>query len=114
MSGARVGRREFMRGRARPALASFLAQARDAVPVEAGPHVLLHIDHARCLGAASQICTVCVERCGAREAIRLEGLLPQVLLDRCTGCGACVPDCPAPLPALRMVARHARGGEHAE
>jgi heterodisulfide reductase subunit A-like polyferredoxin len=56
----------------------------------------------------SQVCTVCVERCGERGAIRLEGLYPMIDAALCTGCGDCASACPAPGGAIVLIAK--RGG----
>lgn len=111
MSAARVSRRNFLRGNMRAAIFA-------AVPTE-GP-LQVHATHqtattdsgaraciraARCLANMSQVCTVCVERCGERGAIRLQGLYPMIDAALCTGCGDCASACPAPGGAIVLIAR---------
>jgi Na+-translocating ferredoxin:NAD+ oxidoreductase RNF subunit RnfB len=86
-----MSRRAFLRGRL-----SVADQEHDVPRV-----ALVHAQ--ACLGSALQVCTSCVERCGARRALRMQGLTPVVDADCCTGCGECVEVCPAPVPALRLV-----------
>jgi Na+-translocating ferredoxin:NAD+ oxidoreductase RNF subunit RnfB len=102
MTASRVSRRDFLSGRSRLALSQQPSSLGTVAATESTGRQLAQIDHARCLAAASQICTVCLERCGARGAIQLRGLYPKVLADRCTGCGDCVRDCPAPMIAIRL------------
>lgn len=113
MNAVRLSRRDFLRGRAPAALGGLLVPyPAEPVPRLAGDIPLLAlVDAGACLGGASQVCTSCLERCGARAAIRLDGLLPVIDEARCTGCGECAQVCPAPHPAIRMVPRmqHTRG-----
>lgn len=52
-----------------------------------------------CLARKSMKCRACADVCEKRAmsfAIRADGLaLPQVLFDRCSGCGICADICPA-------------------
>jgi MinD superfamily P-loop ATPase len=106
MSAAFVSRREFLRGRARPTLfAQVVDQASEKVGADGTEAKVARVDRRRCLAAASQVCTVCAERCGSRAAIRFAGLVPQIDVDRCTGCGECSAGCPAPETAVYLVAR---------
>lgn len=54
---------------------------------------------AQCLAHRDVVCRSCGDACGEaaiRFSPRLGGAaLPQILEERCTGCGACVPACPA-------------------
>lgn len=60
-----------------------------------------------CLAHQGTTCTTCVERCPSPGALVIESGRPQVIADRCTGCGVCQHVCPAPhnaialMPALR-------------
>ncbi len=107
MTAARVSRREFLRGRARRSLSAHFAAESPPSVASSDPSAaqVARLDPGRCLAAASQICTVCKERCGARGAITMRGLLPQISSVLCTGCGSCIEACPAPEPALRLVTR---------
>ena len=58
-----------------------------------------------CLGSLGSFCSTCVERCPEPGAIELSDATPVVPVDLCTGCGECTFSCPAPAPALQMVAR---------
>lgn len=64
---------------------------------------LARIDRFACLASASQVCTTCLEHCPEPDALRLDGLLPHVDAERCTGCGECETVCPAPLGAIRVL-----------
>jgi MinD superfamily P-loop ATPase len=101
VSAVRLSRRAFLCGRP-PAPLFTTVQPEEPAPAIEGPQ-LARIDLRACLSSATQVCTVCVERCGARGAIVLRGMLPFVRPERCTGCGACAADCPAPASAIRMV-----------
>jgi MinD superfamily P-loop ATPase len=106
MSAAFVSRREFLRGRARPALfAQVVDQAAKADAADGAEAKVARVDRGRCLAAASQVCTVCAERCGSRAAVRFVGLVPQIDVGRCTGCGECSAGCPAPETAVYLVPR---------
>ena len=105
MTAARVSRRAFLRGKARPVLSVHTASSAADSAIEVGTSSIAQIDPASCLAASSQICTVCLERCGARRAIQLRGLYPYVDPERCTGCGDCARSCPAPTNAIALRAR---------
>lgn len=51
------------------------------------------VDKKRCLGWRGKSCLVCVERCRF-NAIETNGLKPSVVVEKCTGCGACEETCP--------------------
>lgn len=54
-------------------------------------------------------CTVCSERCPEEGAIRTSAGRPMVMAERCTGCGACVAACPAPISGFEIVPRSEGG-----
>lgn len=58
-----------------------------------------------CLAYHEIACSVCVERCPVPGALVSDSGLPRVVPGLCTGCGACMPVCPAPENAIRMVLR---------
>lgn len=62
-----------------------------------------------CLAYRS-VCSVCVERCPEEGAITLLDGRPLVVPERCTGCGACVGACPAPINGFSVVARANEAG----
>lgn len=121
-----LGRRDFLLARLRPVFAGRVAAgpvqaealAADGEAAPAPPwarpsarrRVALPsmsfratVDRFSCLAGAGQVCSVCVERCPEPGALTLDGLYPVVDGDRCTGCGACEPACPAPSPAIRVL-----------
>jgi ferredoxin len=57
-----------------------------------------------CLAFRS-VCTVCIERCPEPGAIVVSLGRPTVVAERCTGCGACVGACPAPINGFEIVPR---------
>lgn len=67
-------------------------------PVSATPWMLRARVDDRCLAMQGVVCSSCRDACG-EAAIRFaptRGIpLPEVLADRCTGCGGCVPVCPS-------------------
>lgn len=63
----------------------------------------------RCLARTG--CATCVERCPTPGAIRWQDGAPVVVPQVCDSCGVCVALCPAPTPAIALVARRAH--EHA-
>jgi len=122
-----LGRRDFLLARLRPVLAGAVTAA--ATHTDSGPVIdaplappwarssarrrvplptmafLATVDRFTCLAGAGQLCSVCVERCPEPGALTLDGLYPMVDSERCTGCGACEPACPAPSPAIRVLPR---------
>ncbi|MCX8085592.1 MAG: 4Fe-4S binding protein [Rhodocyclaceae bacterium] len=87
-----ISRRDFLRGRLR------------APPAASGPRQAA-ID-GRCMTFQNVVCRSCSDACG-EGAIRfsprrMAAALPEVLAERCTGCGECVTACPA--GAIRLVA----------
>lgn len=56
-----------------------------------------------CLAHQGSTCTTCSERCPVEGAIVLTNHRPQVVPDRCTGCGICVHVCPAPQHAILLL-----------
>jgi ferredoxin len=89
-----ISRREFLRGR-------FHSQkpASDAVAAP-GETRLRAVIQPNCIAFAQNVvCRSCGDACDA-AAIRFSprlnaAALPVVLPERCTGCGACLPVCPA-------------------
>ncbi len=61
----------------------------------------VEIDRAACLNSLADFCATCVERCPVEGAIQLVGRHPEVQ-EACTGCGICIPLCPAPGGALHL------------
>lgn len=58
-----------------------------------------------CLALQGVVCQTCSDRCDV-SAIRFMPRIgttphPELLTDRCTGCGDCIPDCP--VQAVRLV-----------
>lgn len=49
-------------------------------------------------------CTVCLDNCPEAGAIVMNRGMPQVVRERCTGCGICHEVCPAPRNAILMIA----------
>lgn len=62
-----------------------------------------------CLAWQGSFCTTCVEQCPVEGAIVLELGRPQVVPERCNGCGTCVRVCPAPLNAFELRPAEAPG-----
>ena len=62
-----------------------------------------------CLAWQGSFCTTCVEQCPVEGAIALELGRPQVVPERCNGCGTCVRVCPAPLNAFELRPAEAPG-----
>lgn len=112
-----IGRRDFLLGRLRVEARSSVRERHSALfattrvsralpLVQDGETPLLaHVVRGACLANVSQLCTVCIERCGTRAAIHLRGLHPEIDAARCTGCGACAEACPAPECAIQMLSR---------
>ena len=65
--------------------------------VDQAPWTLRAVVGSGCLAANGVVCSSCRDACGA-TAIRFAPArtvpVPDVLADRCTGCGACVAGCP--------------------
>jgi polyferredoxin len=62
---------------------------------------LANIDRHTCLGWRGKSCLVCMERCRF-NAVKMEGLRPSVIADKCTGCGACEETCPTNPESIRV------------
>lgn len=58
-----------------------------------------------CLAHQGTTCSSCRERCPVDGAIALTGQRPQVVADRCTGCGICHHVCLAPRNAVLLMPR---------
>jgi polyferredoxin len=72
---------------------------------------LARIDHHTCLGWLGKQCLVCMERCRF-NAVKVDGLRPSVLHEKCTGCGACEETCPTTPESIKVypLPARARGG----
>lgn len=74
--------------------------ARDVAPEASAPKAAFRIVTRNCLAWNRSFCSTCVERCPVPGAIRLMANMPQIVTDRCTGCGLCAQVCPAPETAI--------------
>ena len=63
------------------------------------------VDSSRCLAALGVVCVICVARCPERALAGGASGHIGVNSDACTGCGACIPACPA--DALAVPAQQA-------
>ncbi len=58
---------------------------------------LARIKKTTCFAHNGQICDYCYDRCPQKnDAITMDGRLPVINNEQCTGCGICVYFCPAP------------------
>jgi Pyruvate/2-oxoacid:ferredoxin oxidoreductase delta subunit len=106
MTSPPISRRDFLRIRVRLPLVGSTERVACRQPragIDGTSARLAQIDLRACLASIGQLCTVCAEHCGARGALQLRGLYPEVDVARCTGCGACADACPAPRPAIRLI-----------
>jgi MauM/NapG family ferredoxin protein len=71
------------------------------LPVAMGRAALLA---PQCLNRLGTACTVCIERCPVPGAIAMHAGLPVIDDKTCTGCGICHHVCPAPTPAILILA----------
>ena len=62
---------------------------------------LANINRHTCLGWRGKSCLVCMERCRF-NAVKMDGLRPSVIADKCTGCGACEETCPTHPESIRV------------
>jgi ferredoxin len=84
------------------------AKAGPAGPIEplaSTTPVVAIVQGRHCLAYQRSFCSTCVERCPVPGAITLEGGLPRVNPDLCTGCRVCHDLCPAPRNAILLVPR---------
>lgn len=97
-----ISRRQFLRGR-------FSAPAEPRPAQEPAAPQAARIGPACIAYAQNVVCRSCGDACEAaaiRFSPRLGGAaLPVVLGERCTGCGACLPVCPAGAITLAPVSR---------
>jgi len=69
------------------------------------PNQLVLLRTMACLPFRGSECQACSDGCPTSGAIELERGRPRIVAELCTGCGDCVPLCPAPVGALQMIAR---------
>jgi MauM/NapG family ferredoxin protein len=75
----------------------------DVLAIRMGTAVL---EEARCLAHRGEACARCVEACPIPGALlRRPGDGPEVVADRCVGCGLCEHVCPAAPVAIRVAPR---------
>ncbi len=55
-----------------------------------------------CLAFQGVLCDLCATACPVAGALRLRRGRPAVDPSRCTGCGDCIPACPAPRTAISV------------
>ncbi len=81
---------------------SFFRRGREAAtPEPIGTEAQVAIIQGRfCLAYQKSFCSVCSERCPESEAIVIEGGIPRIVADNCTGCSICRDVCPAPRNAI--------------
>lgn len=77
--------------------------ARGAAPIDG----VVRVREYACLAHQGSACSVCRERCPEEGAILVTAGRPTVVAERCTGCGACVAACPAPVNGFDIVPRGA-------
>lgn len=71
-------------------------EAFEPPPPAADARYAARVRSGACLAHLGSFCTTCRERCPEEGAIVLEEGRPRIVEDHCTGCGQCVPLCPAP------------------
>jgi ferredoxin-type protein NapF len=93
-----ISRRQFLRGKFSAARTP--AQTMNvAAPIQIG---------SSCIAFNNVVCRSCGDACGEtaiRFSPRLGGAaLPELIAGRCTGCGVCIPACPASAITLSALA----------
>jgi ferredoxin-type protein NapF len=92
---------------ANPARRKFLlGRTREPVAVEEAAHLMVRIAPS-CLAFRGIACMACRDACPSeaiRFALAIGGSRPRVVPDACTGCGECLPVCPAEALALEACA----------
>jgi ferredoxin len=78
-----------------------------ATPRLDGSAWVARVRESTCLAWQGSFCTVCSEHCPVKGALLLELGRPRVEPAACTGCGACIQVCPAPINALLLEPRPA-------
>ncbi len=97
----KLSRRELLFGRLRAGVSRAVPPATETPQQDDAPKVAV-IQGRHCLAYRELMCSTCFERCPEKGAIVVERGIPQVVTDRCTGCGDCQDVCPAPTNAILM------------
>ncbi len=97
-----LSRRDLLFGRLRAGVSRAAPPVSSAPLSDDAPKVAV-IQGRHCLAYRELMCSTCFERCPEQGAIVIERGIPQVVSDRCTGCGDCHGVCPAPTNAILMI-----------
>ncbi len=74
-------------------------------PMRPGRPGIFAISEQHCIAWKGTSCSTCRERCPVPGALTVAGGRPTIDAALCTGCGDCVAVCPAPILAIRFVAK---------
>lgn len=74
-------------------------------PMRPGRPGVFTISEQHCIAWKGTSCSTCRERCPVPGALTVASGRPTIDAALCTGCGDCVAVCPAPILAIRFVAR---------